>query len=133
MDRIKSALPRTAGDVAAFGFMFVMIHFIGFFELLVVLPVIYEHHKGYTEYWCHVFSGWFIYFQVMCSLWKTMSADLTSGSLVLPSVLKPGWKFCAVVNTTDRQGLSIALCVRNASCAEITIVSLLGTVLDMQT
>ena len=96
MERVKRALPKTAGDIAAFGFMFVMIHFIGFFELLVVLPVIYEHHQGYREYWGHVFSGWFIYFQVMCSLWKTMSVDITSGSLVLPSVLRPGWKFCAV-------------------------------------
>ncbi len=32
----------------------------------------------------------------MGSLWKTMSTDITSGSQVLPSVLKPGWKFCAV-------------------------------------
>ncbi len=66
-DRIRRALPRTLGDSVAFAFMFFMIHFVGFFELLVVLPVIYQHHQGYGEYWCHVVAGWFIYFQV-CAL-----------------------------------------------------------------
>ncbi len=68
IERVKKSLPKTGGDFAAFIFLVILIHFIGFFELLVVLPVIYQHHQNVAEYWWHVTCGWWIYFQVMGKL-----------------------------------------------------------------
>ena len=86
-------LPKMWGDRAALIFTVICIHIIGLFELLVVLPYI-DPDRANT-FWLHTAVGVFIYVNVMGSLAKTIGTDTTSGSTVLPSILKPGWRFCS--------------------------------------
>ena len=89
---MRRYLPRTLTDWLAFFFMSVMVHVIAGFELFIVLPAIYSHDPH--MYPIHVAAGLFIYANVLANLILTMTTDSTSGSVILPSVLKPGWRFC---------------------------------------
>ena len=91
---LKSYLPKTGSDWFAMVFMVIMVHVIPLFELIIILPYIDSHARG--TWWIHFLVGIFIYVNVMVSFVKTIITDTTSGNLVLPSILKPGWRFCSV-------------------------------------
>ena len=74
-------------------FSLFVVHVIPFFELLIILPYIDAHKRG--TYWLHVAAGIFIYINVMTSFVWTITTDTSSGNEVLPTVLKPGWRFCS--------------------------------------
>ena len=86
-------MPKMLADRIALVFTLVCIHLIGLFELFVVLPYIDPDRSD--TFWLHTTVGVLIYINVITSLLKTISTDTTSGSTVLPSILKPGWRFCS--------------------------------------
>nr|XP_002125220.2 probable palmitoyltransferase ZDHHC24 [Ciona intestinalis] len=63
------------------------------FELLVILPKIYEDDYNVRKV-PHIIAGLFILFNAVASLWKFILTDPGTGSVILPSMLKPGWRFC---------------------------------------
>ena len=93
MKGIKRYLPRTWVDWFAFLFMVIMVHVIVLYELLVVLNQIHEEFT--LLYIFHVLFGVFLYLNVIGNMIKVMTTDSTSGSVVLPSILKEGWRFCS--------------------------------------
>ena len=90
---MRRILPKNLGDWIAFVFTFVMMHVMAIFELFVILPYIDE--RGSEAYWIHLIVGLFLYINTMASLWYTMTVDTTSAGVVLPSILKAGWRFCS--------------------------------------
>jgi len=85
--------PRSPSDRVAYVFALVMIHVVGFFELLVVLP--YIDASGYRTYWVHVVIGLFLYFSVMSSFYKLFTTDSTTSGIILPTLKPPGWSYCS--------------------------------------
>ena len=88
----RQILPRTVSDWMAFVFTVSMIQIVTIFEILVVAPEIFPETP--TNFIIHVIVGLFLYFNAMANLWFLLTTDATSGPVVLPSVLKPGWRFC---------------------------------------
>lgn len=89
---IHRILPKKGSDLAAFGFMFVMLWVIASFELFVVLP---EFHEPFsTWYLIHVVCGVFLFLNVFSNLFQVIMTDISGANLALPSVLKPGWTYC---------------------------------------
>jgi len=86
-------LPKSPSDRVAFIFALLMIHVVGFFELLVVLP--YIDASGYRTYWVHVVIGLFLYFGVMSSYYKLFTVDSTTSGIILPTLKPPGWSYCS--------------------------------------
>ena len=91
--KLLSVLPRNPGDWMAFIFTIITVHVICLYELIVIIPRI-DAEFG-PAFWCHFCLGFYLYINIMASFLLTITTDTTSGSRVLPSVLKPGWRFCA--------------------------------------
>ncbi|KAI8518178.1 Zinc finger, DHHC-type containing 24 [Branchiostoma belcheri] len=91
--RIRQFLPKSRGDKVAFAFLVVCIHLIFYFEQFRVLPEIY--HEPCLASYLHTAFMVFVYINTVGNLFMMMNVDTTTGSHVLPSVLKPGWHFCA--------------------------------------
>ncbi|KAL4218637.1 protein-cysteine S-acyltransferase [Mactra antiquata] len=91
-------LPKNATDTFAFIFTLFGINVIFCFELFVMLPrtlTLYEDYSS-LKYYFHMFMGLYIYFNALSSFWKTIVTDASVRGLLLPSILKPGWRFCPV-------------------------------------
>ena len=58
----------------------------------VVLPHI--HTIDVTIQYFHTCAGIFILFNVLSNLYWLITTDNTTSGLLLPSVLKPNWRFC---------------------------------------
>ena len=89
----RSHFPRGPSELLAVVFLIVAVHFIVLFELLFMLPALYD--RASLTYWIHVGIGVIIYSNVITSIVLSIVTDTTSGSLILPSVLKPEWRFCS--------------------------------------
>lgn len=100
-------LPKTGGDICAFIFLLFSIHSIGIFELFIVLPSIYlsDAHAtptgGFSLYYFHVFMGIYIYLNVMINMYLIMTTNTSIRGKMLPSILRPGWRFCAVCESNS--------------------------------
>ena len=100
--KLKTFLPKSTSDRIAFLFLLFSVHSIALFELLGVLPLIYSTHEHATPtgqfslYFFHISVGVFSYFNVMINLWKIITTNTSTRGLILPTQLKPGWKFCSV-------------------------------------
>ena len=90
----KRFLPKSIGDWLAMFMCMTAIHAVPIFEIVVILPYIDAEKRG--TYWLHIAGGAYIYINIMVCFVMTVITDTTSGSLVLPSILKPGWRFCSV-------------------------------------
>lgn len=88
-----SLIPRDFSDRIAFFVMLGAIHLITFFELLVILPYIDQDRT--KTYWLHFTIGMCFYFDIMSNIGFILTIDTTSGSVIMPSVLKLGWRFCS--------------------------------------
>ncbi len=93
MEHWKRYLPKSGGDQLAFGMMLFLIHMIVVFEAFVILPDIFPYTS--TAYWTHFLLGISLYVNVMMSLVYTVTTNSTILTMTLPSILKPGWKFCS--------------------------------------
>ena len=88
----KKLLPRKNSDAVAFVFMVVMLWVIALFELFIVLPI---YHEPFTTwYLVHAGCGLFLFINVFANLFRVIFTDTSGKNLGMPSVLKPGWKYC---------------------------------------
>lgn len=92
---MKLNLPRTLGDAVAFFSMMVSVHFICIFELIIILPGI-SISVFTTSGVIYLTIGLLLYANIISDIVMVFITDPTSGSLILPSILKPGWRFCSV-------------------------------------
>lgn len=101
MTNWKRLLPKNPTDIGAFTFALFGINAIFYFEILYVLPSITEQYAEEEPYspfrwYFHVICGSYIYFNTLSSFWKVISTETSVRGLVLPSILKQGWRFCPV-------------------------------------
>lgn len=91
--KYRKYMPKVFGDVIAMSFTLIVMHFIALFELFVILPSIDGNMS--STFWLHTAAGLFLYGSIISCFILTIMTDATSGSTVLPSILKPGWRYCA--------------------------------------
>lgn len=94
-----SNIKRTPSDFVSFIFMVLAIHWTVLYEFLVILPYIERTHD--SHYGMHAVFGFCLYLNVIGALYKAASTNSTSGSVVLPSILKPGWRFCSICESNS--------------------------------
>ncbi|XP_045178398.2 probable palmitoyltransferase ZDHHC24 [Mercenaria mercenaria] len=94
----KRLLPKNATDTFAYIFTLFGINSIFYFELLYVLPKIVSEEENYSslKWYFHVTCGCVIYCNALSSFWKIISTETSVRGLILPSILKPGWRFCPI-------------------------------------
>lgn len=91
---LQEMLPRNTSDWIAFILANVFIHLVVLYELLIILPYIDEDRT--RTFWLHVCVGLFLYVNVMTSQVRTIATNSTTRHMMLPSILKPGWRFCSI-------------------------------------
>ncbi|XP_078000383.1 putative palmitoyltransferase ZDHHC24 [Glandiceps talaboti] len=94
LPRAKRFIPKSRADRFAFCFTVVILFVVGIFEATVILPDIYPEYG--IMFWVYIAIGLALYINCMGNILMVMYVDATSGSNVLPSILKPGWRYCAV-------------------------------------
>ena len=99
MSCVRSFFPRHSSDIFAFCMMLVCLHIVGFYELLVILPYI-DSERNKT-FWFHVVCGLFVYFNVITSFFLLSTTNSTTARHILPSILKPGWRYCSECQTNS--------------------------------
>lgn len=92
--KFKRYLPHQKSDWFAMGFALVITHGVVLFELLVILPTIDPEYSGH--YYAHLIIGIFLYLNVITHYFMMICYDSGCQGILLPYLLKPGWKFCAV-------------------------------------
>ncbi|XP_070538489.1 probable palmitoyltransferase ZDHHC24 [Ptychodera flava] len=92
LPKARHFLPKGRGDRFAFVFTVVMLAVICIFEAFVILPDIYPEYG--TMYVVYVCIGAYLYLNTMGNFLMMIYIDITSGSRVLPAILKPGWRYC---------------------------------------
>nr|CAB3267902.1 probable palmitoyltransferase ZDHHC24 [Phallusia mammillata] len=92
-ERRKIILKRRPEKIIVGGII-VLVFAVYFFELLLILPKIYGPGFSSSHKIAHVVAGTWILFNALISMWKFIVVDPGSGSVVLPSILKEGWRFC---------------------------------------
>ena len=90
---LLALVPKSWNDRIAFMFMLCGVHSICLFELVVILPYIDADYS--VTFLFHTVLGVIFYVNIMSSFILTITTDATSGSQILPSILKPGWRFCS--------------------------------------
>ncbi|CAH1790205.1 unnamed protein product [Owenia fusiformis] len=93
--KLKHIFPKSRSGIVASAFLVGILPTIYFYELLVVLPTV---HPGLSSTWAyvHIFCGTALFINCVGSIWKMMTVEITCRGHMLPSVLKPGWRFCYV-------------------------------------
>lgn len=90
-------LPKTPTDWFAFLFLLFGVHSVLIFEVFVVLPFVYDgYHDSVVMYYTHIMAALFIYFNAMSNIVMVMTTETGIRGVVLPAVLKQGWRFCSV-------------------------------------
>jgi palmitoyltransferase len=92
LKRIVSSLPKNLSDIFALLFLIIAVISTFLFEVLVVLPHI--HGIDVTIQYFHSLNGLFILFNIISNLLMVIITDNSTSGLMLPSVLKPNWRFC---------------------------------------
>ncbi|XP_077870137.1 putative palmitoyltransferase ZDHHC24 [Saccoglossus kowalevskii] len=87
-------LPKSLGDKIALAFTVIMLLIVALFELFIILPDIFPNYG--TLYNVYVCIGLFLYLNCMGNLIMMTRIDVTSGTTVLPAILKTGWRYCHV-------------------------------------
>ena len=90
--RWKRVFPKKISDRLCVTFAICELWVEGLFELLIILPRLYP--EATTTYWLSVMLGLFLFVNVLGNLIMAMCTDISTGSNVLPSVLKPSWSYC---------------------------------------
>ncbi|GFS91819.1 palmitoyltransferase [Nephila pilipes] len=82
----------TFSDGFSFAFLITAVTSVFFFELLIVLPKIEE--RFFMKLF-HAVNGFFIVLSILSNLFMVMWVNTSTKKVILPSVLKPLWHFCA--------------------------------------
>ena len=90
--KLQRLWPRSGVDRMAFGFTMVELIVEGCFEMFIVIPKLYP--EMCVGKFLHMAFGIFLFVNTVANFFYAMGTDVTSGSTVLPSILKPGWKYC---------------------------------------
>lgn len=88
-------IPRLRIEVSdTFAFVFLLSAVIGeyLFELFIVLP---STEEGLVPHFVHNVLGTFVFLNILGNLFMTKLNDSSTRKMILPSLLKPGWHFCA--------------------------------------
>uniref|UniRef100_H2Y8J1 Palmitoyltransferase n=1 Tax=Ciona savignyi TaxID=51511 RepID=H2Y8J1_CIOSA len=93
MEERRKCILKTRLDKIVITVVHILMCGVYLFELLVILPRIYEDSSSVGKN-LHIVAGTWILFNAIASLWKFVLVDPGTGSLILPSMLKPGWRFC---------------------------------------
>lgn len=92
----KSIFPRSSSDWTAFVFTIVGVIGVLVIELFVVVPRVYDTSEQIIQVSFHFICGLFIAANVLGNFAKIIIMDTSSGSAILPAVLKKNWRFCPV-------------------------------------
>lgn len=88
----KRVVPSSRGDRIAVGAAVAELLIVPIFELTVIMPLVFPF--GTVSFWMHFLIGFFLWFNAAGNMLMAMGTDVTAGSNILPSVLKPGWHYC---------------------------------------
>lgn len=97
MGSFRQILPKNIVDTLSFCYAMSLIHSVVILGDFFVAPWMKENY-GTTNaqiLWYNVYGG-FIYFNVIGNMWKIMSTNTSTIGIILPTLLKPGWQYCAV-------------------------------------
>ncbi|GAB1604963.1 probable palmitoyltransferase ZDHHC24 [Argonauta hians] len=89
-------IPKSNFDKVALSLLLICIHVLLWFHLTEILPSRFKHQQWHDPaYLFHLTFGFVCYFNIMVCIWKIITTDTTSGSVILPSVLKRNWFYCS--------------------------------------
>ncbi|XP_037774805.1 probable palmitoyltransferase ZDHHC24 [Penaeus monodon] len=94
MGKNATIIPRNATDKALFLFMVIGIPFGVFWLGFVILP--HYHDELNSIVVMHIIAVVFITYNVFHNLLLVIRTDASGRTSFLPSVLKPGWRYCAI-------------------------------------
>lgn len=90
----KSVVPIGFRDRVLFVFLIFSVPLIGFFDFVFVAP---RYHETFDEVmWVHAALASFIAFNIYANLIKLLRVGSSVRDVRTPSVLMPGWRYCAV-------------------------------------
>lgn len=90
-------LPRDVSDSVAFGFLMLMVPSVAAFELFFIIPEVY-HDNPFNHSLHVIFIAW-VWTNIFLNLFYVLRTNVSTLALVLPAVLKPGWRFCSSCGT----------------------------------
>ncbi|XP_076454517.1 putative palmitoyltransferase ZDHHC24 [Babylonia areolata] len=94
---LRRRFPKTGTDWLAFLVLAAGVHAVLIFELFVVLPFLYDgFHDSVVMYYTHIVAALFLYVNVVSNMALVMVTETGIRGMILPSGLKPGWRFCSV-------------------------------------
>ncbi|KAK7478762.1 hypothetical protein BaRGS_00029973 [Batillaria attramentaria] len=97
MEAVRKRLPKTPTDWFSFCFLLSGMHGVFVFEVFVVLPFLYKDVTEFSlMYYIHILAALFIYVNTLGNVIMVMITEAGTRGLVLPVILKPGWRFCSV-------------------------------------
>ncbi|XP_053635632.1 probable palmitoyltransferase ZDHHC24 [Cherax quadricarinatus] len=94
MGKSKTVLPQNSTDRMLFTFMIVGIPFAAVWLGCVVLP--HYHDTINTTVVLHITAAAFIFYNIFHNILLVIRTDASGRTSYLPSVLKPGWRYCAI-------------------------------------
>ncbi|XP_056634931.1 probable palmitoyltransferase ZDHHC24 [Diorhabda sublineata] len=86
--------PKCIRDAFVTGFLFVIMPVVYYFEMFVVLPKYYKQWSAWYNF--HFVIGTTILFNICSNLIAIIMCDTSIKGRVLPTDLKPDWRFCSV-------------------------------------
>lgn len=92
--KFKAFMPKVVSDGLAMLFLIIAVSATFYFEIFIVIPNIYDQNYIYTPY-IHTFNGSYIIIALFGNFILLITTDSSTTTLLLPSVLKSGWRFCS--------------------------------------
>ncbi|KAK7074369.1 protein-cysteine S-acyltransferase activity protein [Halocaridina rubra] len=90
----RTIIPKNATDRSLFVFMTIGIPFAVLWLGGVILPHYHSEVNGIVV--THVVLATFIFYNVFHNMLLVIRTDASGRKSFLPSVLKPGWRYCAI-------------------------------------
>ena len=99
MISIDSFLPKTVEDAAAFLFLLLGVFTTFVFETTTVLPHLYPGSWLWPSF--HSIVGLFLVHGILGNLYYLTTTDTSIKTLLMPTTLLDGWKFCSVCESNS--------------------------------
>lgn len=90
--KLSGLFPKRNADKIPVAFILLELCIEVFFELYVVFPTLFEPFSW--RYNVHLLIGIYFFVNFLGNFYLSIVTDLTSGSNILPSVLKADWHYC---------------------------------------
>lgn len=96
MSNLRKYLPKDKTECFAYVFTLAAITGIFLFEVFIVLPdIVSRHDYSYRWQLCHKINAFLLFINAISCFWKIISSETSSRGVVLPTIMKPGWRFCS--------------------------------------